>query len=232
MVVPKMLKSQIVEKMRAGVARLQNEARMRFFDRMMYEINDSLASILAITEMEPKDSVPKIKQYIHRINQSLQNTKHYQAVSSGAKTFNVSLVLRNLVQVTEGDFRKAKLVTLISDLRAPVLGDQTKFEQLFLTILLDIVGRVDGESETLIECRQKDQFAQITILKDRFSFSEEAMGEINRITEEEADFRGRLQITPHGNGIEVILKIPLQFQTISVTGLTAKMALPETAPKD
>ena len=226
-----MLKSQIVERMRERVARLQNEARMQFFDRMMYEINDSLTSILAITEMEPKDSIPKIKQYIHRINQSLQNTKHYQTVSSGVKMFNVTQVLRNLVHVVEGNFKKAKLVSLISDLRAPVLGDQAKFEQLFFTIIVDIVERAEGESEVLIECRQKDQFAQITILKDRFTFSEEVLGEVNRIAEETADFKGRLQVTPQGNGVEVILKIPLQFQTVSLTGLATKKTVPETAPR-
>ena len=231
MVVPKMLKSQVAEKVRREVERLQSEARMQFFDHMMYEINDSLTSILAISEVEPKDAIPRIKHYIHRINQSLQNTKHYQAVSRGDKKFNVTQVLKNLIQVVEQNYRKAKLVTLISDLRAPALGDQTRFEQLFFTMIVDILGRPEGNSEILIECRQKDAFAQVTILKDQFSFSEGVMEQVNQITQESADFKGRLQITPQGNGVEVILRIPLQFQVVQLTEAVIKKASQETAPK-
>jgi len=231
MVVPKMLKSQAIEKLRTEVARLQAEAKMLFFDRMMYEINDSLTSILAITDVEPKDAIPKIKRYIHRINQSLSNTKHYQMVSSEEKKFNITNVLRNLVHVIGDNFKRSKVVTMISDLNAPVLGDQAKFEQLFFTIMVDILSRAEEKAEILLECKQKDEFAQMTILVDRFLFSEEATTQIGRITEEAADFKGRIQIVPQGNGQEITLKIPLQFSAVNLTGAKVKKESKEPASK-
>ncbi|MBI5422427.1 HAMP domain-containing histidine kinase [Candidatus Peregrinibacteria bacterium] len=222
MVVPRMLKSQVIQKMKEEVDRLQAEARLHFFDNMMYEINDSLTSILAITEMEPKDSIPKIKHYIHRINQSLHSTKSYQISSKGEERFNLTLVLRNLLYVIEEHYKKAKLVTLISDIKAPVLGDQSKFEQIFFYIFVDILARAESETEILVEARQKDQFAMVTILKDQFAFSEEALAQIDRLTEESPDLKGRLQITPQGNGVELIIKIPLQFQMVTLMGAQAK----------
>ncbi len=222
MVVPKMLKSQAIEKLRTEFARLQAEAKMLFFDRMMYEINDSLTSILAITDVEPKDAIPKIKGYIHRINQSLRNTKRYQMVSSEEKKFNISQVLKNLVHVIGENFKKPKVVTLISELNAPVLGDQAKFEQLFFTIMVEI----------LLECKQKDEFAQMTIVADKFAVSEEASTLIGRITEEATDFKGRFQAVPQGNGQEITLRIPLQFSAVNLSGAKVKKDSKEPAPKN
>jgi hypothetical protein len=231
MVVPKMLKSQMVEKMRVEVERLQGEARMLFFDRMMYEVNDSLTSILAITEVEPKDAIPRIKHYIHNINRSLNNAKGYQLVSKGEKKFNVTQVLRNLVEVVENNYRGAKLETLIYDLKAPGVGDQTRFEQLFLTLVVDILSRPGTDPEILIECRQKDEFAVVTLLKASFAFSEEAKDQVNRIVQEVADFKGRFQITQQEGGVEVAIRIPLQFSAVSLNVVSEKMPAAEKAPK-
>jgi hypothetical protein len=119
--------------------------------------------------------------------------------------------------VVEENYEQAKLLVDIADLNAPAQGDQTRFEQLFLTIVVDILSRTEGNSEILIECRQKDEFAQVTILKGQFAFSPETMGQIDRIASETADFKGRLQVSAQGNGVEVVLKIPLQFQTVKLT---------------
>ncbi len=222
MVVPKMLKSQVIQKMKEEVDRLQAEARLHFFDNTMYEVNDSLTSILAIAEMEPKDSISKIKHYIHRINQSLHSAKNYQIASKSDERFNLAQVLRNMLYVIEERYKKAKLVPLISDIKAPVVGDQSRFEQIFFTIFIDILGRAESTTEILIEARQKDQFAMVTILKDQFAFSEEALSQIDRLTAEAPDLKGRVQITPQGNGVELIIKIPLQFQIVTLMGSQAK----------
>ena len=39
---------------------------------------------------------------------------------------------------------------------------------------------------------------------------------IHSISKEE-DFKGEMQITPQGKGVEVILRIPLQFQVVNIT---------------
>jgi len=198
------------------VKKLQAEARMLFYDHMMYDINDSLTSILAVCEIEPKEAIPKIKQYIHRINQSLHDTKNYQNNSYDEKKFNISLVVKNIIRAIEGNYRQMKLIPLVSDIKAPVLGEQSKFEQLILCILVGILFELNAnDSEVLIELRQKDQDALLTILKDNFAFSKEILEQINTMSQTE-DFKGSVQITPQGKGVEVIIKIPLQFQMVNI----------------
>ena len=216
MVISRLLKSQIIAKYDELVKQLQAEARMLFYDHMMYDINDSLTSILAVCEVEPKEAIPKIKQYIHRINQSLNITKNYQNNSYAEKRFNVSLVSKNIIRVIKENYKDIKLVSLISDIKAPVLGDQSKFEQLLLYIFVGMFFQGNtSDSEILIELRQKDQNAMFTVLKDTFSFSKEILGQIDKIREE-TDFKGNVQITPQGKGVEVIIKIPLQFGLVTI----------------
>jgi len=217
MVISKFLKSHISDKNEELVKQLQQEARMLFFDKMMYDINDALTSILAACDVEGKEAIPKIKQYIHRINQSLNNTKNFQSNIIGDKKFNVSIVLQNLIHVVKDRFKDAKYACIISDIKAPVQGDQYKFEKLLLYIFVSLsLNSGATESETLIELRQKDQDAMITILKGSFTFPEHVLEQINKI-HSEADFRGTVQITPHGNGVEVIIKIPLQFHAVKIS---------------
>ena len=78
-----------------------------------------------------------------------------------------------------------------------------------------------NESEALIELRQKDQNAMITILKDSHNFSLEAMEYINRVREG-AEFKDSVQITPHGNGVEIIIKLPLQFSLVNISNPVVK----------
>ena len=217
MVISKFLKSHTVDKHKELVQELQRETRALFYDRMMYEINDALTSILAVCDVEGKEAIPKIKQYIHRINQSLNNTKNFQSNLREDKRFNISVVLQNLIHVIKERYKDAKMACLISDIKAPVQGDQSKFEELMLFILINIFTNPNIlDSEVLIELRQKDQDAMITILKDSHVFSPEAREHVDKIREE-ADFRGNVQITPHGNGIEVIVKIPLQFSSVNIS---------------
>jgi len=218
MVISKFLKSHASEKNEELVKQLQQEARMLFFDKMMYDINDALTSILAACDVEGKEAVPKIKQYIHRINQSLNNTKNFQSNIIGDKKFNISIVVQNLIHVLKDRFKDAKYACIISDIKAPVQGDQYKFEKLLLYIFVSLsLDSGATESETLIELRQKDQDAMITILKGSFTFSEHVLTQINKI-QSEAEFKGTVQITPHGNGVEIIIKIPLQFHVVKING--------------
>jgi hypothetical protein len=219
MVVSRLLKFQTAEKRKELVSELQKEASALYYDRMMYDINDSLTSILAVCDVEGKDGIPKIKQYIHRINQSLNATKDYQGKALAEKKFNITLVLRNLIRVVEQRYKDAKLVCLVTDIKASVLGEQVLFEQLILQILVLMFSEPRGsESEILLELRQKDQNALITILKDNHTFSDEVLKPIREITESD-DYHGEFRITPQGKGVEVIIKIPLQFNLVAAQQL-------------
>ena len=210
----KFTKAKLLARHNELVEQLQAEAQTLFYDRMMYDINDSLTSILAVCEIEPKEAIPKIKQYIHRINQSLHTTKNYQNSGNSEKKFNITLVTTNLIRVIKENFKDARLTSLISDIKAPVQGDQSKFEQLLLHVFVNMfAGENIGESEILIELRQKDENAMITMLKDNHVFSEEVLKQIDEFQEKD-DFKGRVRITPQGKGVEVIIKIPLQFKVV------------------
>jgi len=217
MVISKLLKTQAINKHNELVNQLQQEARTFFYDRMMYEVNDALASILAACDVEGKEAVPKIKQYIHRINQSLNNTKNYQSKLEEDKKYNVSVVMENLLHVIKDNFKERRLTSLISDIKAPVVGDQSQFEKLLLHVFVNMLTqRNESESDILIELRQKDQDAMITILKDSHSFSEDVLKMIEEI-KISGKFTGSIKITPHGKGIEVIIKIPLQFKVVTIS---------------
>ncbi len=217
MVISKLIRKQDLKRQGEIIEKLQQEARMLFYDRMMYEVNDSLTSILAVCDVEGRESIPKVKQYIHRVNQSLLDAKNYQSHFSSDKKFNVSLVVKNLIHVIKENYKEGKFACLISDIKAPVQGDQSKFEILFLNIFVSMIleGR-DSDSEILIELRQKDQNAMLTILKDSHVFSKKSLEKINELREKEG-FKGMISITPHGKGVEVIIKIPLQFSAISIS---------------
>ncbi len=218
MVISKFLKTQSLNKHNELVEKLRREARVLFYDKMMYEINDALASILAVCDVEGREGVPKIKQYIHRINQSLNNTKNYQNNFNSEKRFNISAVIDNLIKVVKENYKDTKLACLISDIKAPVSGDQTKFELLFLHIFVSILKQNKShESEILIELRQKNQDAMITILRDSHTFQDGELELINSIKEDES-FIGEVKITPQGKGVEIIIKIPLQFKVVNITG--------------
>jgi hypothetical protein len=173
-----------------------------------------LTSILAITEVEPKDAIPKIKKYIHRINQSLNNTKSNQITQSGEKRFSATHVIKNLLRVIGESYPTVKIASEIADIKAPVMGDQGKFEQLFFYILLGILYR--GEGEVLVELRQKDQFAVLTVLKSDSEFMEEALEQIAKVEEEAPDFKGRIQISREKGAVEAVFKLPLQFTVVKI----------------
>lgn len=230
MVISKLIKKQDPRKQGEIIERLQQEARMLFYDRMMYEVNDSLTSILAVCDVEGRDSIPKVKQYIHRVNQSLLDAKNYQSHFSGDKKFNVSLVVKDLMHVIKENYKEGKFACLISDIKAPVQGDQSKFEILFLNIFVSMLLEGESsESEILIELRQKNQEAMLTILKDSHVFSRKSLERISEAKNKEG-FKGELSITPHGKGVEIIVRIPLQFSVINVIESFEKKPQKTTTP--
>ena len=211
------------------VERLQVDARMLFYDRMMYDINDSLTSILALCDVEARGSIPQIKKYISNINKSLHNTKNYHTSFTGEKRFNVSLVIKNILRILEDNYKEAQLIPFVSEIKAPGIGDQSLFEKILLCIFIDMCHKKDPDSsDIMIELRQKDQDAVFTILKDRFAFSKECLKRIDKL-KEKSDFKKGIQINPHNKGVEVIIKIPLQFKTVTISKPETKKTFREKA---
>lgn len=216
MVISKLRKNQGADNYRSLIKELQRETHALFFDNMMYEINDALTSILASCDVDGREAIPKIKQYIHRINQSLNNAKNLNSEVTGDRRFNIGIVLQNLIHTIKEKYKHAKMACLISDIKAPVYGDQSKFEELLLYIFINIFSCPEAfDSEMLIELRQKDQDAMITILKDSHAFQAEELQYINSMNKG-SGFEGEIQITPHGQGVEVIIRIPLHFGTENI----------------
>lgn len=207
-------KSQISDDQRKLIDLLQKEARTLFYDKMMYEINDSLTSILAICDAEPTNSIPKIKEHINKINESLKKTKSYQSSTCDTNEFDIALSLKNLLRVVRENYRDLSLISFISDIKAPAKEDQSSFEQLFLYLFDSLF--IAGDSEVMIELKQKDQDAMITISKKHCSFNKEVTERINHFKNEKS-FHGSIHMAAEGSEAEVVIRLPLQFKFISVS---------------
>ena len=134
MVIPTFLTTAMVNKNDELVKKLQKEARMLFYDRMMYDINDSLTSILAVCDDEGGSvAVPKIKDCINRINLSLNNTKKYQSDFGSDTKFDIHLVIKNLIRLIKGVNREVKVTYSLADIKAPTAGNRDKFEELLFS---------------------------------------------------------------------------------------------------
>ncbi len=210
MVAEKLFALQAQKQKRDLVAKLQSDTPQLFLERAMHEINDSLASVLAICDVEAGHTVPKIKKYIQRVNQSLGSMQSYQAAVYGRKQFNLSLVVENVMNVMEENFKgKVKMVRLITDLKAMAQGDPAELEEFLLHLLVELV--YDGssqETDLLVELRQKNQDAVITILKDLANMPENTVKELE---ERAKRLTAIVQMTPQVEGIEVSIRIPLVF---------------------
>lgn len=211
MVVSKFHKLQIESNQKELVSQLQKEAQQLFYDRMMYDINDSLTSILAICDVEAKGVVPKVKEYIHRINKSLHNTKSYQK-STLDKKFNINLVLRNLMRVIDENYVLPKKAALLSEIKASVQGSQSHFEQLFLHIFVNLFPEGNqSDADILIELRQKDQNAMLTIIKDDSLLASDALERIDEVIKE-SKFGKNTFLKTKESVVEITIKVPIIFE--------------------
>lgn len=198
------------------IKKLQQKARMFFYDSIMYEINDSLTSILAICDKESRvEDIAKIKQYINRINESLGNNKKYQN-DLNEKKFDINFIIKNLIYVLKENNKEAKIIYSPIEIKATAQGDQSKFEELFLCVLVDMLqDKNTVDNEIAVGLKQKNQDALVTIVNNKHVFSKEAIDQIYKI-KEEINPKGNTQIISTGEGVEVIIRIPLEFQSFKL----------------
>ena len=187
---------------------LYNEMNVNFLEHTMYDVNDALTSILAICDMEEMRSIPKIKEYIQRVNTLLGHVQTYQNNSA----FNINHVLENVIDVIKDHFKnKAKISYTFSEVNTLAKGNKPQLEQILLYILIDLV-TAEQESDLLdisVHLCQKEQDAQIVIRKTNHKFTKSASEEIDRLIE---DFVGKIRLDPKGQGVEIDIRLPLNFR--------------------
>ncbi|MFH1012762.1 MAG: hypothetical protein V1760_03380 [Candidatus Peregrinibacteria bacterium] len=224
MVPAKLLTLQVKKKADEMVEKLRSEVPQNLLQRAICDVNDSLTSILAISDSEAPQTVPKIKECIKRINQSLQALKGYQSAKDQKGSFNINAVTENILNVVQENFQEGlKISRLMTEIKARCEGDQSDFEGFLLYLLVYLAQSTASEkSEILIELRQKGNDAMITILKDHCALEGEQMEDIE---EHAGKVNGIFKITPQGKGIEIILRIPLIFETTPLQGPTQKSSI-------
>ncbi len=202
---------QIAKKNRILVEKLQNEMDSNFLEHAMYDINDALVSILALCDMEQMKSIPKIKNYIQRVNELLNDVQIYQ----DEKIFNINHLLRNVIDIIKDNFKdRAKIFTSFSIVKALVKSNQKCLERILLYLLVELTlnpDRPEGGGIN-VELTQKDTEAQILIIRENFNFSHEQIKEVGLLRE---DFSGKMEISKKGSGIYIRILLPLSFKSVN-----------------
>ncbi|MBU1495206.1 MAG: hypothetical protein KJ956_14715, partial [Actinobacteria bacterium] len=122
-------------KKKALVKDLQNSMCAHFLEHTMYSINDALTSILALCDIEEMKTVPKVKKYIQRVNELMNNVQVYQA----ADYFNANHVLKNVIDIIKDNFkRKVDIKFNHSPINALVKSNQIVLEQILLYIFVEL----------------------------------------------------------------------------------------------
>jgi len=182
-----------------------------FFQRKTCDINDSMASILGICDMEASHTVPKIKKYIQRVNEALDLLSHYQTVCRQEEPFNVSLIVRNVLEVVRDHCLEqgaVKIRTDIADINGLGGASMSHLEELILYCFVQMVAKKE-DGEINVKLYQKNHNAILNIKKDNFHFTGLALEEIE---EKHNDLRGKVEIMPYNTGTEITIHIPLHFE--------------------
>jgi hypothetical protein len=187
--------------------KLHNKMDANFLEHTMYDINDALTSILALCDMEQIKSIPKIKKYIERVNNSLNDVRIYQ----NKGVFNVNHVLNNVIDIINDNFKnKVKIESSLVSINALAKSDQNKIETILLYLLVEIVmsPEENDDLKLFISLHQADKDAQIIIRKRNFDFSPATLKEIDRLRD---GFGGKMDMNMVNSGIEIEIRIPLDF---------------------
>jgi len=195
--------------------KLCDEMNANFLEHTMYDINDALTSILAICDMEEMQNIPKIKQYIQRVNSLLNDVQVYQ----GNAVFNINHVLVNVIDVVRDYFKsKVKIQSAFAEIKSFVKTNKSQLERILLYIFMELINaeQQSGIPVISLSLNQKEQDAQIIISKASHDFSKTAIEEIGRLQE---GFAGDVQISPKEQGVEINIRLPLIFEKPQKTNL-------------
>ena len=203
---------QIIKKNRELAKKLQSDIDANFLEHAMYDINDALTSILALCDMEQMKSIPKVKNYIQRVNELLNDVQIYQ----DDKIFNINHLLRNVIDIVKDSFKsKVKILSSFTQVKALVKSNQKCLERILLYILVEfmLIQEKPEESSIYVELIQKDTEAQILIKRENFNFSHEQLKEIGELRE---NFSGKMEISKKENSVFIRISLPLSFKSASM----------------
>lgn len=203
------------EKQRELLHQFKADTSRLFLERSACDINDALTSILAVSELESPKTVPKIKKYIHRVNQSLQSLKVYQSAVRQKSLFNIMAVLSNLLNVLEEHLKeKIFIKRALGEMKANGEGDQSELEELILYFFIQMAesGR-ENKSEFTLTLTQKDQEAIVVIdVNNPLVYPEKAL--VNLRTRA-GGFKNRIHLNAQSEATQLFIKIPLLFPSTS-----------------
>jgi hypothetical protein len=201
------ISSQISDNKNELVKKLHKDMNANFLNHTIYDINDSLASILALCDMEHMGSLDRVKRNIERINGLLGNVRIYQDITK----FNVNHVLNNVIDIIKDNFQDTVDIKYSSiPLKALAESDQLKFEHILLSILTDLIlSDTRDVSEISISLTQKDRGAYISIINKASNLSVSSFKDISSLN---ADFSGRVELKKSDDGIRFLISIPLTFK--------------------
>ena len=189
--------------------RLQNEMGAHFLEHAMYDVNDALASIMAICDVERVKSLPKIKTYIERINRHLNDVKLYQRKN----IFNIDHVLRNVLNIIKDNFKEGVEIDY-SSISAKIFAEtnQNRLEYILLYLMIELLAVKDESSnptQITVSLTQKDSEGQILIRRGCFSFSQPALQALDQLR---GEFLGKMNLIHKNEGVEIDIRLPLSFK--------------------
>jgi len=190
---------------------LQQKMCHHFLEHRMYDINDSLTSILALCDMEQMKSLHKVKTYIQKVNSLLDDVKAYDS----SPFFNVSHVLKNVVNIIQNHFKKSDIVYESVALKVLGTSDRSRLEHLLIFILIELITDIpknQKDATIKISLSQKNTLAVIKIQKSHYSFSATGLKEIESL---KSKFSGDVSISPVSKGIDILIHVPLSSRSSS-----------------
>ncbi len=212
MVLSKLMKAQAAKRRKKLIQSLQFKAKNIMLDRTSHDINDNLATILAIAENESDTIVGHAKEHIKEINDSINDLRHYQVNVHRDAPFDMELIVKNTMAAMEAHYKgRLSIDSRLAGLKAFAAGNQSKFEEVLLNIMVMMSGTKSKDPvEILVELKQKDADAMLTLMREGGIFNALDMELVAAMQKE---FSGKILITQE-NDLEVVIKLPLQFDTV------------------
>ncbi|MBU0706546.1 hypothetical protein KJ657_04745 [Patescibacteria group bacterium] len=185
----------------------QEDMGALFFEHTMYDVKDALTSILALCDMEDMKQVPQVKKCIQRVTDLLNDVRLYHE----STLFNINHLVINVINVLKKNYKsKIRISEDLSSIKAHTESNRNHVELVLLYLLIEAAESCQKELNIKIELVQKERDAVITIRLGEFQFSSVILKEITDF-HNQAVFR--MQIDVIDQGTEIVIRLPLSFET-------------------
>ncbi|MBN2306905.1 hypothetical protein JXD20_02870 [Candidatus Peregrinibacteria bacterium] len=204
--IPEVYLLQATKKNLEQAKSFQDDMAAHFFEHTMYDVKDSLTSILAICDMEDMKQMPQVKQCIQRVTDLLHDVHLYH----NNTLFNINHVVINIINVLKKNFKNRIHINHdLAYIKANTRSDRNHLELVLLYSLIEAVESCEGELNMLIRLAQKEKDAVIIIKLEDFRFSDVVLKAIAGFHNPAAF---KMQIGSVGGGTEIVIRLPLSFE--------------------